>query len=320
MIRSLLFVHQNCTSNSQFIKQAKKHLKIGLLITFHYHTVLCNCQKANTPSTNSLTSMAENITNSSVFTGKEDRYKGIHVKSKNNICSTSNFITKLEASLQEWTSQKKSAAWFYISLGQSEWVPLLTKNGFRFHHAARDGSEVAMVRWLAAGESHIPVFSHTMIGVGAVVVNTENKLLVVQERYQNQPYWKLPGGYVEPGEDIPAAAMREVLEETNIKTEFKSMVAFRHSHGGPFGCSDIYFIVELAPLTAEITSCEIEIEDSQWMEMDTYLKHPKVHENNRLFLRKYLFSKENGIVINGTKTNHPITKAPQTLYCLEHSE
>ncbi|KAG8324920.1 hypothetical protein J6590_080061 [Homalodisca vitripennis] len=274
-------------------------------------------EKANTPSTNSLTSMAENITNSSVFTGKEDRYKGIHVKSKNNICSTSNFITKLEASLQEWTSQKKSAAWFYISLGQSEWVPLLTKgssceaivkllfsrpdgwvdseqngfrfhlaardgsevamvrwlaagdsceaivkllfsrpdgwvdseqngfrfhlaardgsevamvrwlaagdsceaivkllfsrpdgwvdseqNGFRFHHAARDGSEVAMVRWLAAGESHIPVFSHTMIGVGAVVVNTENKLLVVQERYQNQPYWKLPGGYVEPGESV----------------------------------------------------------------------------------------------------------------------
>uniref|UniRef100_A0A1B6M7C6 Nudix hydrolase domain-containing protein n=2 Tax=Graphocephala atropunctata TaxID=36148 RepID=A0A1B6M7C6_9HEMI len=322
MFRSLLFVHQSSTTNTfSLIKQVKNTLKIGILITFHYHTILCHCQKVKTLSNaSSLTTMAEQTSNSSIFTIREDRYKGVHVKSKYNSCQENSFPAKLKASLKEWTSQKKSAAWFYVSLKQSEWIPVLTKNGFRFHHAARDGDEVAMVRWLAEGESHVPVFAHTTIGVGAVVVNTEGKLLVVQERYQNQPYWKLPGGYVEPGEDIPEAAMREVREETNIQTQFKSMVAFRHSHGGLWGCSDIYFIVELAPLTADITSCEIEIEDSQWMEMETYLTHPNVHANNRLFLRKYLFSKEKGLAINGTKTVHPVTKAPQMLYALEPLE
>lgn len=61
--------------------------------------------------------------------------------------------------------------------------------------------------------------------------------------------------------------MREVLEETNIKTEFRNMIAFRHSHGGPFGCSDIYFIVELAPLSADIVKDDLEVEDAQWMEV-----------------------------------------------------
>lgn len=56
-----------------------------------------------------------------------------------------------------------------------------------------------MVRWLAAEESRIPVFAHTMIGAGAVVVDNQGRLLVVQERYRDILYWKLPGGYVEPG-------------------------------------------------------------------------------------------------------------------------
>lgn len=62
--------------------------------------------------------------------------------------------------------------------------------------------------------------------------------------------------------------MREVMEETNIKTEFRTMVALRHAHGAPFGCSDIYFIVELAPLSTDIVKDQLEIEDCQWMEVD----------------------------------------------------
>ena len=35
-------------------------------------------------------------------------------------------------------------------------------------------------------------------------------------------------GYVDPGEYLASAAMREVKEETGIDTEFQSIIAFRY--------------------------------------------------------------------------------------------
>lgn len=38
-----------------------------------------------------------------------------------------------------------------------------------------------------------------MVGIGAVVVNEDNEVLTVKEKYGQRIQWKLPGGYVEPG-------------------------------------------------------------------------------------------------------------------------
>ena len=35
------------------------------------------------------------------------------------------------------------------------------------------------------------------------------------------------------------AAVREVLEETGVQTRFCSLAAFRETHAGPFGCTDL---------------------------------------------------------------------------------
>lgn len=57
-----------------------------------------------------------------------------------------------------------------------------------------------MYRWLPSDESvNIPPYAHTMVGVGAIVVNKQNQILAVSEKnalIKNS--WKLPGGYVEP--------------------------------------------------------------------------------------------------------------------------
>ena len=68
-------------------------------------------------------------------------------------------------------------------------------------------------------------------------------------------------------ENIIEAVKREVLEETGIETEFVSLVCFRHLLNFRFGCSDVYFICHLRPLTQEIKMDTREIADAQWMDV-----------------------------------------------------
>ena len=52
-------------------------------------------------------------------------------------------------------------------------------------------------------------------------------------------------GLVEVGEDITAAAEREVLEETGVCARFDAVLAFRQAHGFAFGKSDFFFVIAL---------------------------------------------------------------------------
>ena len=48
---------------------------------------------------------------------------------------------------------------------------------------------------------------------GGVVVNEKNQVLFIYRRKK----WDLPKGKLDPGEDIKACAIREVMEETGIR-------------------------------------------------------------------------------------------------------
>lgn len=155
------------------------------------------------------------------------------------------------------------------------------KLGFKFHHAK---DNIAVINnWLPVSDPNkLPLYPFTTLGVGGMVFNDKQHILVVREKYGGpKAPWKLPGGAVDPKEELSAAAMREVLEETNIQTEFVSIIGFRHFHGTLFDTSDVYFIVRLKPLTEEITFDKSELVDARWMDIDEYIADNHVTDFNR---------------------------------------
>ncbi|CRK94992.1 CLUMA_CG008479, isoform B [Clunio marinus] len=257
---------------------------------------------------------AVDTTEEGVFKGVTDRFNGITIDSTAEQCEDAQFDGILSKSLNQWTEQKRRAIWFKVNRNQASWLPVLAKNDFYFHHARNEF--VMMYKWLPKTEpSAVPPFAHTMVGVGALVINNQNQVLVVSEKnalITNS--WKLPGGYLEMNENLVEAAIREVLEETNIKTRFESVVSLRHAHGAAFGCSDLYIVMKLIPETEEIRKCDREIAKCTWMNLDEYMNHPNVHQTNRAFVQHYLDLKSNGMMIDWTDDTHQVLKRKYNLF------
>ena len=55
-------------------------------------------------------------------------------------------------------------------------------------------------------------------GVGLVILNSQNQVFVARRIDNPKNYWQMPQGGVENGEDYYKAELRELKEETNIKS------------------------------------------------------------------------------------------------------
>ena len=61
--------------------------------------------------------------------------------------------------------------------------------------------------------SNLPLRS----GVGIIVLNKDNKVLVAKRIDNPKNFWQMPQGGIDEGEDFLKAAYRELVEETSIK-------------------------------------------------------------------------------------------------------
>ena len=56
------------------------------------------------------------------------------------------------------------------------------------------------------------------------IYDESNFILIKRKNDPFKDYWALPGGFVEYGESVEEAAVREAKEETNIDVELESLV------------------------------------------------------------------------------------------------
>lgn len=102
-----------------------------------------------------------------------------------------------------------------VPLHVTHLLPAAVELGFVYHHADASSGAV-LTLWLPEDEPDgLPTYPHIGHGVGGIVMNARGEVLGIQEKAGltagMTDFWKIPGGLVDRGEDLHAAAVREVL-------------------------------------------------------------------------------------------------------------
>lgn len=223
----------------------------------------------------------------------ENRYNGAMVDMATLPDTCDEFKSELLSLLQ---SQKdKNLLWFKIPIEKSEFIPVLTQQGFIFHHTTQES--LMLVKQLKEN-AIIPTPKNYTVGVGAVVFKGD-KLLVVKDMFSTG--YKLPGGHIDNKETIKDALRREVYEETGVSVELESIFNLGHFTEGQFGESVMYVVCTAIAKTTEITIYDdSEIIDAKWMPVEDLLKAEDTNEYNKNVVRAAIENKELKL------THHPM--------------
>lgn len=70
----------------------------------------------------------------------------------------------------------------------------------------------------------MPSYRTPILTVDAIIVDKGKVVLIQRKKTPFKGMWALPGGFVEYGERVEDAVVREALEETGLKVKIKALV------------------------------------------------------------------------------------------------
>jgi 8-oxo-dGTP diphosphatase len=110
------------------------------------------------------------------------------------------------------------------------------------------------------------------IGIRAATVTIkDNKVLLVNSKYDDGEYYLFPGGGVEHGETIREAAIRETLEETGINIDIKKVLhinEFIYRNNWDKRSITIFFLSEVnSKDEREVLDDEGKIKEVVWVDL-----------------------------------------------------
>jgi len=210
-----------------------------------------------------------------MITVKKDLYNGLIVEIETIPSSVSTFKEELKNLLQEAKADSISLLWIDLTTTQHEHIAMALELGFEFHNCE---AKRTTLTFRVTKDAYIPVPPTHTIGVGAVVINEKNELLMVRDRiHTSHSIYKLPGGMLEHAQSLEEGVVREVWEETGIKAKLIKMVSVLNSHPFTFNKSNMYIVFQLEVLSEEINVIDThEIEFALWMPLEEFFAHEEM--------------------------------------------
>lgn len=217
----------------------------------------------------------------------KDRYGGIEIKDLSLFPeSEAEFESSLAVWIADWKTDKVRSVQVFFRAPKFHLMNVAMRHGFFLHHAKSD--YVLMILWLdATTPCRMPAYASHYVGIGGCVLRIVQDqtscelpfevLMIKENRTTDARKWKFPGGFVDPGEALGPAVVREVREETGVQVEFLSLVNLREQLNFKYGATDFYFTSvcitcsDESPIRVEDTG---EVQLAQWIPLD------RISENN----------------------------------------
>jgi ADP-ribose pyrophosphatase YjhB (NUDIX family) len=215
-----------------------------------------------------------------LLTYQFDNYNGVTIDKQDLPDSEALFKAQFNEMLLLVSAKGKQLVWFTLSIKQAPFIQIATDAGFVFHNCLED--EITLILRIKA-DAYAPFVPTHSIGAGALIFNNKQQILVIREKISMGPGFKLPGGHIELGEKISEAIVREVYEETGIRSEFIGLQGFGSKKVFRFGKSNIYFLCRLNALTDQIDIQDTdEIAEAKWCDVSEFINDT----NNSVFVRE----------------------------------
>ena len=218
---------------------------------------------------------------------QEDLYNGLIIETKSIQASVSAFKQSLQKLLEQAIKEQISLLWLDLTVEQNEHIAVALELGFEFHNCE---AKRTTLTFQVTKNAYIPVAPTHTIGVGAVVINEKNELLMVRDRiHTSNSIYKLPGGMLEHAQSLEEGVVREVWEETGIKAKLIKMVSVLNSHPFTFNKSNMYIVFQLEAQSTKINVVDThEIEFALWMPLDEFFAHKEMSNFQKKLVRATL--------------------------------
>jgi mutator protein MutT len=108
-----------------------------------------------------------------------------------------------------------------------------------------------------------------VVSVGAVVIEGQRVLLVKRGQEPLRGRWSLPGGVVEAGEELHAAVVREVREETGLTVQVGDVVeVLDRITRDPDGRIEFHYVIidYVCEVAGGSLACASDADDARWVD------------------------------------------------------